>query len=253
MTDQSGEQEKRAGPWKSGRQGGRIEKKIAVAGVIVGLIASFWAFGLYRYVTLSFLKASSDTLRSLNAAHPVTVALGYFFLYVLVTSLSLPGAAVLTIGGGALFGLLEGTVAASFASSLGATISCLASRYLFRDWVQDRFRAGVTGINEGIEKEGAFYLFTLRLIPLFPFWLVNLAMGLTRMPLRRFYWVSQIGALPGTIVYINAGRELAKIHSLKGVLSPGLIASFALIGLLPLGAKKAVALYRTIRKRRPPR
>ncbi|HUJ68633.1 MAG TPA: hypothetical protein VLW86_03875, partial [Syntrophorhabdales bacterium] len=132
MTNQSGEQGKRAGPRKSGRQGGRIAKKIAVAGVIVGLIASFWVFGLYRYVTLSFLKASSDTLRSLNAAHPVTVVLGYFFLYVLVTSLSLPGAAVLTIGGGALFGLLEGTVAASFASSLGATISCLASRYLFR-------------------------------------------------------------------------------------------------------------------------
>jgi len=252
MTDQLGKEGKRGDPERSGRRGGRSAKKIAVAGVIVGLIASFWIFGLDRYVTLSFLRASSDILRSFNAAHPVTAVLGYFLLYVLVISLSLPGAAVLTIGGGAFFGLLEGTVAASFASSLGATISCLASRYLFRDWVQDRFTASVAPVNDGIEKEGAFYLFTIRLIPLFPFWMVNLAMGLTRMPIRTFYWISQVGALPATIVYANAGRELARIDSLRGVLSPGLIASLALIGLLPLGAKKAIALYRTRRKQKAP-
>lgn len=239
-----------ARPEGAKRGKGGLARKIVLAGLIAGLIASFWAFGLNRYVTLSYVKASSETFRSINAAHPVKVVLGYFFLYVLVTSLSLPGAAVLTIGGGALFGLIEGTAAASFASSLGATICCLASRYLFRGWVQGRFGGSVARVNEGIEKEGAFYLFTLRLIPLFPFWMVNLAMGFTRMRLRTFYWVSQIGALPGTIVYVNAGRELARIDSLRAVLSPGLIASFALIGVLPLAAKKLLALYAARRRQK---
>ncbi len=252
MADRLGKAGKGILTKRSGRHGGSPARKIALAAVIVGLIASFWAFGLDRYFTLSYLKASSDTFRSLHAAHPVKMVLGYFLLYVLAISLSLPGAAVLTIGGGALFGLVEGAVAASFASSIGATICCLASRYLFRSWVQDRFKGSVARINEGIEREGAFYLFTLRLIPLFPFWMVNLAMGLTRMPLRRFYWVSQIGALPGTIVYVNAGRELATIDSLRGVLSPGLIASFVLIGVLPLGTKKLLALYRARRRRKVP-
>ena len=151
---------------------------------------------------------------------------------------------MLTIAGGAFFGLLTGTLIVSFASAIGATVACFVSRFLLRDWVQGKFGDKIVKINEGIEREGAFYLFTLRLIPVFPFWMINLVMGLTKIPLRRFYWVSQLGMLPGTIVFVNAGRELAKIDSLRGILSPGLLISFALIGLFPIAVKKLVALYR---------
>ena len=132
----------------------------------------------------------------------------------------------------------------SFASSIGATLACIVSRFILRDWVQAKFGNRLKTVNDGIEKEGAFYLFTLRLIPIFPFWLINLLMGLTKMPLRRFYWVSQVGMLPATIVYVNAGKELAKIESLSGILSPGLIISFAALGIFPLVAKKILSLYR---------
>ena len=154
---------------------------------------------------------------------------------------------MLTLAGGALFGLLTGTLIVSFASSIGATLACFVSRFFLRDWVQGKFGEKIAKVNEGIEREGAFYLFTLRLIPVFPFWMINLAMGLTKMPLRRFYWVSQLGMLAGTIVYVNAGRELAKIDSLKGILSPSLLISFVLIGIFPIAVKKLVTLYRTRR------
>ena len=172
----------------------------------------------------------------------------YFLVYVAATSLSLPGAAVLTIAGGAFFGLLTGTLVVSFASAIGATVACFVSRFVLRDWVQGKFGDKIVKINEGIEREGAFYLFTLRLIPVFPFWMINLVMGLTKISLRRFYWVSQLGMLPGTIVYVNAGRELAKIDSLRGILSPGLLISFVLIGIFPVAVKKLVALYRGRRR-----
>ena len=148
------------------------------------------------------------------------VILGYGLIYVLATSLSLPGAAILTLAGGALFGLWTGILTVSFASTIGATLACAVSRFILRDWVQTKFGEKIKAVNDGIEKEGAFYLFTLRLVPIFPFWLINLVMGLTKMPLRKFFWVSQVGMLPGTIVYVNAGRELAKIESLSGILSP---------------------------------
>jgi uncharacterized membrane protein YdjX (TVP38/TMEM64 family) len=135
-------------------------------------------------------------------------------------------------------------ITVSFASSIGATLACIVSRFILRDWVQAKFGDRLKPVNDGIEKEGAFYLFTLRLIPIFPFWLINLLMGLTKMPLRRFYWVSQVGMLPATIVYVNAGKELAKIESLSGILSPGLIISFAALGIFPLVAKKILSLYR---------
>jgi uncharacterized membrane protein YdjX (TVP38/TMEM64 family) len=137
----------------------------------------------------------------------------------------------------------------SFASTIGATLACVVSRYLLRDWIQNKFGDKIAKVNEGIEKEGAFYLFTLRLIPVFPFWMINLAMGLTKMSLIKFYWVSQIGMLPGTMVFVNAGKELAKIESLKGIFSPGLIISFALIGIFPIAVKKILALYRSRRKK----
>jgi uncharacterized membrane protein YdjX (TVP38/TMEM64 family) len=166
-------------------------------------------------------------------------------VYVLVTSLSLPGAAVMTLAGGALFGLLRGVIIVSFASSIGATLACFVSRFILRDWVQGKFREKLKTVNEGIDREGSFYLFTLRLIPIFPFWLINLVLGLTKMPLRTFYWVSQIGMLPGTIVYVNAGKELGKIESISGILSPGLILSFVLLGLFPLITKKLIALFKS--------
>jgi uncharacterized membrane protein YdjX (TVP38/TMEM64 family) len=173
----------------------------------------------------------------------------YTVVYILVTSLSLPGAAIMTLAGGALFGLLTGTVVVSIASTIGATLACFVSRFILRDWVQRKFGDKLKAVNEGIEREGAFYLFTLRLIPLFPFWLINLVMGLTNMPLRTFYWVSQVGMLAGTIVYVNAGRELARIDSLSGILSPGLILSFVLLGLFPIVAKKLLSLYRSKQKK----
>jgi uncharacterized membrane protein YdjX (TVP38/TMEM64 family) len=156
----------------------------------------------------------------------------------------LPGASPLGIAGGALFGFWVATLVVSFASTIGATLACFVSRFLLRDWVQTKFSDKIVKVNEGIEKEGVFYLFTLRLMPLFPFWMINLVMGLTKMPLLKFYWVSQIGMLPGTMVYVNAGKELAKIESVKGIFSPSLIISFALIGIFPIAVKKLVAFYK---------
>jgi uncharacterized membrane protein YdjX (TVP38/TMEM64 family) len=169
-------------------------------------------------------------------------------IYIATTSLSLPGATVLTLAGGALFGLIEGTIIVSFASTIGATLACFVSRFMLREWVQNKFRDKLSAINKGIAEEGAFYLFTLRLIPAFPFFMINLVMGLTKMPLATYYWVSQLGMLPGTMVYVNAGKELSKIESLSGILSPGLIFSFALLGLFPLGVKKLLGLYRSRHK-----
>lgn len=219
-------------------------KKIAIVIVLAGLIVAVKVFGIDQYLTLSYLKGSLDSLRSLYANHSLMVITVYFVIYVLTTSLSLPGASPLGIAGGALFGFWTATIVVSFASTIGATLACLVSRFLLRDWIQNKFGDRVKKVNEGVEREGSFYLFTLRLIPVFPFWLINLAMGLTKMSLVKFYWVSQIGMLPGTMVFVNAGKELAKIDSVKGIFSPGLIISFVLIGLFPITVKKLVALYR---------
>ena len=226
-----------------------LAKRVVALALIASLFVAFWALGSQRYLTLSYIKGSSESLRAAYGQHRALFTACYFLLYVVVASLSLPGAAVLTIAGGALFGLLLGTVVVSFASAAGATLACLFSRYVIGGWVQGKFGERAERINEGIAREGPFYLFFLRLIPLFPFWLINLAMGLTRMPLRTFYWVSQLGMLPGTIVYVNAGRELARIGSLKGILSPSLLASFALIGIFPLVAKRLMNFYRARRGR----
>jgi len=222
-------------------------KKIAIVVVIIGLIALFWGFDLGQYLTLSYIKESRDGFALLYAEHRVLVIASYMAIYVIVTALSLPGAAILTLVGGALFGLLVGTVVVSFASTVGATLACFVARFLLRDWVQERFGDRLESVNRGVEKEGAFYLFTMRLIPAIPFFVINLVMGLVRMPLRTFYWVSQVGMLPGTIVYVNAGKELAKIDSLSGILSPGLIFSFVLLGLFPIAVKKLMAFFRSRR------
>jgi uncharacterized membrane protein YdjX (TVP38/TMEM64 family) len=219
-------------------------KRIIILVVIVGLVVAVKALNLDQYLTLSYLKGSLDKFKTLYENHRFMVIAGYFVVYVLTTSLSLPGASPLGMAGGALFGFWTATIVVSFASTIGATLSCSISRFLLRDWIHNKFGDRIAKVNEGIKKEGAFYLFSLRLIPVFPFWMINLVMGLTKMPLPKFYWVSQVGMLPGTMVFVNAGKELAKIESVKGIFSPSLIISFALIGLLPLIVKKLIALYR---------
>ncbi|HSB30167.1 MAG TPA: TVP38/TMEM64 family protein [Candidatus Sulfobium mesophilum] len=223
----------------------KIAKKIAVITAVIGLVVIFKVLGLEQYFTLSYVKTSQAKLAALYADHRLMVISAYIVIYILVTSLSLPGAAIMTLAGGALFGLLIGTIVVSFASTIGATFACFVSRFVLRDWVQERFGDKLKEVNEGIAREGSFYLFTLRLIPIFPFWLINLVMGLTKMPLRTFYWVSQAGMLAGTIVYVNAGKELAKINSISGILSPGLILSFVLLGLFPIATKKLLSLYKS--------
>jgi len=215
-------------------------KKLGLVALVVALVVAFFAFDLGRFLSLAYIKGAQADFAALYAARPLVVAGGFFLAYVAVTALSLPGAAIMTLLAGAIFGLLVGTVLASFASSIGATLAMLVSRYALRDSVKDKFGARLADIDKGIEREGAFYLFTLRLVPLFPFFVINLLMGLTKMKAATFYWVSQLGMLAGTLVYVNAGTQLAKIDSLAGIVSPGLLASFVLLGLFPLIAKKIV-------------
>ncbi|WP_434110420.1 FAD-dependent oxidoreductase [Methylocaldum sp. GT1TLB] len=214
--------------------------RIGLVIVLLSLAWAFFAFDLQRFFTLETLKAQQEAIAAYRTAHPFLAITIYGLLYVAVTGLSLPGAAVLTLAGGAVFGLLWGTVIVSFASTIGATLAFLASRFLFRDAVKARFGERLKAIDSGIVRDGAFYLFTLRLVPAFPFFVINLLMGLTAIPTRTFYWVSQVGMLPGTLVYVNAGTQLAKIESLSDILSPGLLLSFALLGLFPLLARRLV-------------
>ncbi|MDP2244246.1 FAD-dependent oxidoreductase [Pseudomonas sp.] len=222
-------------------------RKIALMGLILALLGSFFVFDLGQYLSLDALKAQQAALNAQVMSNPWQAAGLFFIAYVAVTALSLPGAALMTLLGGALFGLLEGFVLVSFASTMGASLAMLSSRFLLRDWVRLRFGQRLAGIDAGVEREGAFYLFALRLVPVFPFFLINLAMGLTRLPLRTYWWVSQLGMLPGTLVYVNAGRELGQLDSLAGILSPGLLGAFILLGLFPLIARKLLGLVQARR------
>jgi pyruvate/2-oxoglutarate dehydrogenase complex dihydrolipoamide dehydrogenase (E3) component/uncharacterized membrane protein YdjX (TVP38/TMEM64 family) len=204
-------------------------------------IGAFVALDLGRYLSFEQLKASQTSFAQLHAEQPFTVAAVYFLVYVLATALSIPGAVVITLAGGAIFGLWQGLLIVSFASTVGATLAFLASRFLLRDWVEARFGQRLADINAGVNREGGFYLFTLRLIPVVPFFLINLLMGLTRMKVWTYYWVSQIGMLAGTAVYVNAGTQLAQLDSLQGILSPALLGSFVLLGIFPLIARRIVA------------
>ncbi|MFZ8200083.1 FAD-dependent oxidoreductase [Alteromonas portus] len=217
-------------------------KKIALLGVIAAAIFSFFYFDLNSYLTLQGMKDSLDTFQAQIEQNPV-LSIGVFFaIYVAVTALSLPGAAILTLAAGALFGLAQGLIIVSFASSVGATLAFLVARFILRDTVRNKFKEKLKKIDEGVEKQGAFYLFTLRLVPVFPFFLINLLMGLTSLKTWTFYWVSQIGMLAGTAVYVNAGTQLAQIDNLSGIVSPGLIFSFVLLGIFPWIAKAIVAI-----------
>ena len=215
-------------------------KRVLLVTAIAIAIVAFFYFDVQEFFSLEYVKSQQAAGATYYAANRWQTIAIYVAVYVSVAALSLPGAAILTLGAGVLFGLPAGTIIASFASSIGATLAMLAARFVLRDSVQSRFGDRLKAINQGVEKDGAFYLFALRLVPVFPFFAINLVMGLTKIPARTFYWVSQVGMLAGTIVYVNLGTQLARIDSLAFVLKPGLLLSFVLLGLFPLIAKKVV-------------
>lgn len=222
-------------------------KRMVVVGAGVVAVALFFYLDLGQYLTLEYIKASQARFQQLYADETVMVVAVYMAIYITVTALSLPGAVIMTLAGGALFGVVAGSLIVSFASTIGATIACFVARFILRDWVQGRFGDRLAAINRGMADEGGFYLFSLRLVPIFPFFVINLVMGMTRLTLWRFYWISQLGMLPGTIVYVNAGKELGKIESLGGILSPGLLVSFIILGLFPITVKKILAALKRTR------
>ena len=220
------------------------KNRLALLLVIVAAIVAYFVFDLGRFLSLQELKSQQDSLQIYAHTQPLISAGVFLLIYTAATALSFPGAAIFTLAAGAIFGLWFGTLLVSFASALGATLAFLSARFVLREWVQQRFGDKLKSFNEGVDKDGAFYLFTLRLVPIFPFFLINLLMGLTKMRIWTYYWVSQLGMLAGTIVFVNAGTELARITSLKGILSPGLIFSFVLLGLFPLIAKKVLDWFK---------
>ena len=223
-------------------------RRLLVAVLLLGLIAAFFALDLGHYLRLEYFRSQQSAIEEFRRADPLAAGGVFFLIYVAVTALSLPGAAVMSLAVGAIFGLAWGTLIVSFASSAGATLAFLSSRFLFRGSVRSRFGDRLRAIDAGLEKEGAFYLFALRLVPAFPYVVVNLVMGVTPIRAWTFYWVSQIGMLPATIVYVNAGTQLATLTSLKGLLSPELIGSLALLGIFPLIAKRAVEAFKARRR-----
>lgn len=217
----------------------KLSRTSLLSGVVI-LISLFFIFDLQQYLTLEFLKSQQHAIQAYSHNNPLTAFMLYMLIYIAATALSLPGATILTLAGGAIFGLFWGVIIVSIASTIGATGAFLAARFLFKDTVEQKFSERLKTINAGISKNGIFYLFTLRLVPVVPFFMINLLMGLTTISAKTFFWVSQVGMLPGTIVYINAGTQLGKIESLSDILSPALLASFVLLGIFPLIAKKIV-------------
>jgi len=222
-------------------------KQIAIITILLAAAAAWFYFDVGSYLQLEVLQGRMDELRVWYSDNPSLAGLIYFLIYVAVTGLSLPGAAIMTLAGGALFGFWYGLLLVSFASSVGATLAFLVSRTLLRDWVQGQFEQQLRSVNAGFERDGSFYLFTLRLVPLFPFFVINLLMGLLPIATWRFYWVSQLGMLAGTAVYVNAGTQLGELQSLSGIISPSLLFSFALLGIFPLIAKWLVAFMKSRR------
>lgn len=222
-------------------------KRVLLLLLILGLIGTFFVFDLDRYFTLEALQQNRLAFAEFRAGSPWLAPAIFFVIYVLITAVSLPGAAIMTLAAGALFGLFEGTLLVSFASSIGATLAFLVSRFILHDFVQQRFGDRLRAINDGVKKEGALYLFVMRLVPAIPFFLINLLMGLTPIRTRTFYWVSQVGMLAGTLVYVNAGTQLAQVENLSDILSPQLWLSFILLGIFPFFARR-VATW--IRRRR---
>ncbi|HFQ5344234.1 TPA: TVP38/TMEM64 family protein [Vibrio vulnificus] len=220
-----------------------MNKKL-VFGILLIATIILLAVNFSQYLTLDNAKAQQLALNSFIEENFLFASISYFVIYVALTAFSVPGATVVTLLGAALFGFWYSLLLVSFASTIGATIAFLSSRYLLKDWVQARFGDKLSAINQGVEKDGAFYLFSLRLIPVFPFFLINLLMGLTPISIGRYYLTSQIGMLPGTAVYLNAGTQLADINSLSGILSPTVLASFALLGVFPIAVKWIMSKFR---------
>jgi len=221
--------------------------RVAILVVVAGLVGVFFYFDLGTYLNLAHLKEIHGEAVAFVASNALISTVGFFVFYVAVTGLSLPGAAIMTLGAGAVFGLPWGMLMVSFASTVGATLAMLISRTLLQDWVQSRFATQLSAVNEGLERDGGFYLFSLRMVPLFPFFIINLVMGLTRISAWQFYWVSQVGMLAGTFVFVFAGTQLAAVTSLGDVLSPGLIAALSLLGLFPLIARKSIGWLSRVR------
>jgi pyruvate/2-oxoglutarate dehydrogenase complex dihydrolipoamide dehydrogenase (E3) component/uncharacterized membrane protein YdjX (TVP38/TMEM64 family) len=219
-------------------------KKILILAVLAALVAGYFIFDIGQYLTLPGIKALAADLAAFQQRNALAVIAGFFVAYVVVTAASVPGAAILTLAAGALFGVVQGTIIVSFASTIGATLAFLSSRYLLRDTIEARFGERLKAINAGLERDGAFYLFSLRMIPVFPFFVVNLVMGLTRIRTWTYAWVSQLGMLLGTIVYVNAGTQLAQIDSLSGIASPAVIGSFVLLGIVPWIAKGIIGIIK---------
>lgn len=219
-----------------------MKKKIF--GIVLLLLIITSGILLKDHLTLENVKEQRELLSEYINNNLVYSMLIYFISYIAITALSVPGAAVVTLLGAALFGFWNSLLLVSFASSIGATLAFLSSRYLLKDWVQTKFGDRLSAINKGVEEEGAFYLFSLRLIPVMPFFLINLLFGLTQMKVRTYYITSQLGMLAGTIVYLNAGTQLSKIESLSGIVSPTLLFSFVLLGLFPWIAKKGMSLIK---------
>lgn len=215
--------------------------KLLVLVILAVALSAIYYFDVSQYLSLEYFKQQQALVNDYVANNYLASAIGFLIGYVLVTALSIPGAAIMTLIAGAVFGLGVGLLIVSFASTIGATLAMLVSRILLRDTIQDRFSEQLKTINSGIEKEGAFYLFTLRLVPVVPFFVINLVMGLTNMPARTFFWVSQVGMLAGTAVFVNAGTQIAQIDSLSGILSPAIIGSFVLLGVFPIIAKRLLA------------
>ncbi|QJB70147.1 TVP38/TMEM64 family protein [Parasphingorhabdus halotolerans] len=219
-------------------------KKLVIVALIAAAFFAFFYFDLNDQLTIENLKAQQAAFDARYQAEPFLIIALFFLFYVVVTALSIPGAAIMTLAAGALFGLLVGTIIVSFASTIGATIAFLTSRYLLRDWVEGKFGQRLTKINEGIERDGAFYLISLRLVPAFPFFLVNMLMGLTKIRVLVYFVASQIGMLAGTIVFVNAGTQLSKVESVGGVFTLPVLGSFLLLALFPWIAKAALKLFK---------
>ncbi len=211
--------------------------------IIVIAIGIALYFNYREYFSLAQLKNQQQAIIAYRDSNPIVTILLYGLLYIVITGFSLPGATILTLAGGALFGLFWGTVIVSFASTIGAVLAFWAARFLFRESLEQRFNEFLRTVNKGIAEEGNYYLFTLRLIPLFPFFLVNLVMGLTQMKASTFFWISQIGMLPGTLLYVNAGTQLATINTVSDIASPLIVGSFVLLGIFPLAAKKIIEQF----------
>ena len=212
---------------------GQLISRFVLVGIIVAVVCAFFIFDLHHYITFENLKTQKEALQQFYAGHALLTISLYAGLYVVMAALSLPGAAIMTMTGGALFGLWIGTAASLLSAAIGATLAFLIARFLLGGYVQTRFADRFEKINAGVRKDGAFYLFTLRLVPVFPFFIINLVMGLTPIRTRTFFLISLLGMLPGSMVYANAGQQLSLLSAPTDIVSPGLILSFMLLGIFP--------------------